>query len=170
MQTLSSKEFFEQVSSNSLKTPLFVKGIARKGEKTTEILFKKKEEHSDWVTIPSSMVEEVKLIKTFKKEDETWALVKLLLKAPTTPEGKVLTELLASSNKGEKDEKSRWEGGHGWEGFRHGCKGEGHNDSHSCLCGHGYMNKNFGGCNNKSHYCSCGCHHTDNCGCGCKGM
>lgn len=169
MQTMSSKEFFEQLNSNSLKTPIFVKGIAKKGEKLTEILFRKKEDSSEWITIPSSLVEEVKIIKTFKKEEQTRAVVKLQLKTPATPEGKILMELLASSN-GDMEKKSKCQGGNGHEGSGYGSHGEcQHHGCKNCSCGC-HKVESRGDCKNEDHYCSCGCHHEANCSCACDGM
>ena len=42
MESLTSKEFFEQLNTNSLKQPFLIKGIVKKSEKDSEELFKEK--------------------------------------------------------------------------------------------------------------------------------
>lgn len=134
MESLTSKEFFEQLKSNSLKQPFLIKGFVKKAEKDSEVLFKKKGGNSShWITIGSSMIETVRVIKTFIKEGELLALVKLQLKTPGTPEGKVLSELLASSEKCNAENKCT-------------CGSKEEHSGYYCKCGcyHG-------------HNCKCGC-------------
>lgn len=156
METLSSKEFFEQIKTNSLKQPLIIKGIAKDSEKDSEILFKVKNDSSHWIPLTSSMIEAVKIIKVFTKEGETMAVIKLLLKAPTTPEGKVLAELLTSFEKRTADNKE--------QSYSSGKE----QHEHYCSCGCRHTQNCQCGCNSghEGHYCSCGCHHTQNCQCG----
>ena len=139
METLTGKEFFEQLNSNSLKQPLVIKGIVKKSEKDSEVLFKRVGGSSGWVSIPSSMVESVKIIKTFSREEASIAFVKLLLKEATTPEGEVLTELLSSDEQSNCDGNSMHKqeacGIH--EGSENVCTHCGcHKDEHQCKCGH----------------------------------
>lgn len=153
METFTSKEFFEQLNTNTIKQSLGIKGIVKRSGKDSELLFKRKGESSNWIAIPSSMVESVKVIKTFAKENETFVVVKLQLKTPTTPEGKVLFELLSSVEKSCSENKLK--GGkfskEGYGGHTCGC-GCHHQPNCGCECNHGYT-------------CGCGCHHQSNCGC-----
>ena len=55
MESLSSKEFFEQLKTNAVKTPLVIKGIVKKSETDSELLFAKKGDLSNWIKIPSSI-------------------------------------------------------------------------------------------------------------------
>jgi hypothetical protein len=145
METLTSQEFFAMLKTNSLKTTSGLKGIVKKSEKDTELLFTKKGDFHNWIKIPSSMVESVKMFKTFTKEDITYAVVKLQLKTPSNPEGKVLYELLSSLEKSGRDD---FKGGYGHYGMR------------GKYCEEGAYHS--------GHHCGCGCHHEANCKCGCN--
>lgn len=148
MKTLTGKEFFEQLNSNSLKQPLIIKGIVKKSENNSDVLFKGSGDSSDWVKIPSSMVESVKLMKTYTREGASMAIVEITLKESTNPESKVLAELLSfteqckckecNCNKSEHCQNS----GENNVCGHCGC----HKDEHHCKCGHRaeYSNSNCG--------------------------
>jgi hypothetical protein len=145
MEKLSSKEFFEQLKTNSLKPAFALKGIVKKSDKDSEVLFAIKGSFDKWISIPATAIESAIVLKTFAKEDKTFTVVKLHLKKPTTPEGQVFYDLLSAMEKEEmKSDKCQPEDG-GAEHFS-ACQGmKGH-----CGCHNG---------------CGCGCHH---CGCGCQ--
>jgi len=141
METLTSKEFFDQLKTNTLKPCSALKGIIKKSEKDSEVLFAIKGNLTNWVTIPASMIDSVNVLKTFSKEDTTFAVVKLHLKTPTTPEGKVYHELLSLFGKEEKQEGQC------------GCNNNAM-DKHGCQ---GMQEKSCG--ETSGHYCHhCGCH------------
>lgn len=157
METLTSKEFIEKLKSNSLKQSTCIKGIVKNSEKDAELLFKRKGD-SAWITMPSSMIESVKVIKTFTKENETFVVVKLQLKTPTTPEGKVLFELLSSAEKSCCDSKCEC-GKFSKEGGKY--------PGNYCSCGCHHQSNCGCECNHQS-TCGCGCHHQPDCKCGCQ--
>ena len=137
MDTLTTKEFFEQLNSNTLKQPLILKGIVKKSEKDSEVLFTAKAD-SGWVAIPEAMIESVKVMKIHNMEGCSLAEVKLLLKTSTTPEGKMLAELLSSACQCNRNEcncnKAEHCGNAGGDNIctHCGC----HRDEHLCGCGH----------------------------------
>jgi hypothetical protein len=91
------------------------------------------------------MIESANVLKTFSKENETFTVVKLQLKTPTTPEGEILYKLLSATEKEEMDSEKC-----GWKNKlmgRHGC--------------HGMMGKFFGGGGLFGHHCGC---HQGHCG------
>ncbi len=163
METLSSKEFFEQLKTNSLKQPPTIKGIVKKAGKDSEVLFTRKGDFSNWITIPDSMIESVKLIKTFTKEDKLFAVVKLQLKTPSNTEGKVLYDLLSLTEKSENKEYSKkGEEGHVGNYCTCGCHDHGYGAC-GCHCGCGC------GCHGHTHcQCGCGCHEHAHGECGCE--
>jgi hypothetical protein len=148
MVTLSAKEFIEKLKSNNLKSATVLKGIVKKSESDTEVLFAGKGDFGNWIKIPSSMIEEVTILNTFTKENETFAVVKLHLKASDTPEGKIFNDLTASMGKDEMC-------GRGWGHHGHGA---GH-------FGLGSMFKKYFGHHMGSYCEQCGC--GTNCTCGC---
>jgi hypothetical protein len=138
MESLSSKEFFEQLKTNSLKPSFTLKGIVKKSDKESEVLFTRKGDFEHWVPIPSSMIESVTVLKTFSKENEVYTVVTLHLKMPTTPEGEVLFKLLSTSEMGEMaGEKCGWKSRLMSRFGHHGMGGK--------LFGGGCMHHHFGG-------------------------
>lgn len=97
MEKLTTKEFIEQLNSNSFKQTFGIKGIVKKSGNDTEVQFAFKGDFSKWHSIPSSMIESVVVIKTFVKAGETYVVAKLTLKAPTSPETKVIYDMLESA-------------------------------------------------------------------------
>ncbi|MGZ4156392.1 MAG: hypothetical protein ACXVED_04495 [Bacteroidia bacterium] len=90
------------------------------------------------------MIESVVVIKTFVKNNETFAVVKLHMKMPTTPEGTIFYDLLSSMGKEDmEDEKC------------------GHHSMSMCKTGFSRMKDRLLG-EWKGHFCPhCGskCHH-----------
>ncbi len=144
MEFLSSKEFFEQLNTNMLKPSFVLLGTVMKSENDSEVLFARKGEFGNWVKIPSSMVDLAQVLKSFTKDGETYTVVKLKLKSPTTPEGKVLQELLAKGHEDDRHEHvSSWK--HKIMGLFGHCK--------MCGCAFGKREGLMG------HHCKCACHH-----------
>ena len=144
MEKLTSKEFFDQLKANTLKPAFTLKGIVKKSENDSELLFTRKGDFINWIKIPSSAIESVIVLKTFSKEDKTFVVVKLHLKPPTSPEGKLFYELLSSIEKEET--AGRKCGSENKSMCSCGCGGmKGH-----CRCGEGA--EHF------THHCESGCH------------
>lgn len=100
METLTSKLFFEQINSNSLKPSFTLKGMVKKTEDESEVLFARKDDLMNWVKIPSFMIESVDIIKTYLSDDQITAFVKIHFKTPTSIEGEVYFKLLTTSLSG----------------------------------------------------------------------
>ncbi|HET6992556.1 MAG TPA: hypothetical protein VFJ43_14580 [Bacteroidia bacterium] len=136
MENLSSQEFIDQLKTNSFKQNSVLKGIVKKSDNDSEILFARKGDFGNWVKIPASMIESVNVIKTFSKGEETFTIVKLHLKTPTTPEAKVLHELLSSH---EHEGMCPACGKHFWMsrffGHHHGCNCHNHHENFFGKCG-----------------------------------
>jgi hypothetical protein len=168
MESLSNKEFFEKLKTNHLKPAFALMGIIKKSDKDQEVMFTSKHDFHHWIAIPSSMIESVKVIKSFSSAEVNYTLVKLHLVPPTNPEAKTLFDLLTLL----VPKKMCHEGGSGGmnksHGMEHGHCGEGksmHGMEHGdyekhCHCECGMMH-------HESHcHCGCGCLHR-HCGCGC---
>ena len=100
METLTSKLFFEQINSNSLQPSFTLKGMVKKTDDDTEVLFARKGDLMNWVKIPSFMIESVDIIKTYLSDNQITAFVKIHFKTPTSIEGEVYFKLLTSSESG----------------------------------------------------------------------
>ena len=100
METLTSKLFFEQINSNSLQPSFTLKGMVKKTDDDTEVLFARKGDLMNWVKIPSFMIESVDIIKTYLSDNQINAFVKIHFKTPTSIEGEVYFKLLTSSETG----------------------------------------------------------------------
>ena len=100
METLTSKLFFEQINSNSLKPSFTLKGIVKKTDDDTEVLFARKGDLMNWVKIPAFMIESVDIIKTYLSDNQITAFVKIHFKTPTSIEGEVYFKLLTTSETG----------------------------------------------------------------------
>jgi hypothetical protein len=95
MESTSTKEFLDKLNSGNLKPPAKLIGIAKKSGKESELLFAFKHDLSNWITIPESMIESVTVLKNISDKDNALLLVKLKLKPPSTPEAKILFDLLS---------------------------------------------------------------------------
>jgi hypothetical protein len=100
METLTSKLFFEQINSNSLKPSFTLKGMVKKTDDDSEVLFARKDDLMNWVKIPSFMIESVDIIKTYLTDNQIKAFVKIHFKTPTSIEGEVFFKLLTTSETG----------------------------------------------------------------------
>jgi hypothetical protein len=150
MENLSTKEFIDQLNSNTLKSTFGIKGIVKKSGKDSEVLFTHKGDMGNWHIIPASMIDSVTVIKTFVKEGETYAVAKLRLKTPTSPETKVIYDLFESIMKEDKGIRGGllehlYNFAHN-HFHRAGCQCSGHGDHKECTCG----------CH--KHGCNCSCH------------
>lgn len=164
METLSSKEFFDQLKTNSLKPAFALKGIVKKSETATEVLFTTKGNFDHWVTIPSSMIESVKILKTFSKDGGTFIVAKLYFTPPITPEGKVFLDLLSvvggqemNSGCGCSDKALNGCCHHDQEG--HFGRGGAWNNGPHCGCGHQHAHYPGFHAPGDAFTCECGGHH-----------
>ncbi len=149
MESLSVKEFFDHLQSDTLKPSFAIKGIVKKSTRENEVLFAKKGDLSHWIGINASSISNVMVIKSFVKEGETYTVVKIHFHKPSTPEGKMMYELLQLMAKEEQEGKC----GKGkcicpHCGCKGNCSGQDHCHCHHCQCG----DKHFG----PSHNGSCG--------------
>lgn len=138
METMNTKEFIDQLNSNTLKQTWGIKGIVKKSGNSNEVLFAFKGDMGNWHTIPASIIDSVMVIKTFVKEGETYTVAKLHLKAPSSPETKVIYDMLQSSVKGHE---------HGYEGIME--------HLHHFMHQHGHKTCPHCGCRKS---CTCGYH------------
>ena len=140
MTSLTSKEFFDLLKADNFKPCFSLKGIVKKSEKDTDVLFAGNGDFSKWISVPSTMVESVNVLESFTKGETTFTVVKIQLKKPSTPEGQVYYELLSLMGKEEMKEE------------KFGC--ESHNQGCSC-------HQSGCGC----HQSGCSCHTDHHCGC-----
>jgi len=143
MEALNAKDFMDKLQHGTLRPACILKGVVKQSEKNTEILFKAKGS-MEWTKIPASMIGSVIVKKNITWAEESMTVVKLILKAPTTPEAMVFFELLTGLMPKEKCDEPH-------EGGMHGCTPFGKG---SCSTEHSY----FGG------HCHCGCGCKCNCG------
>lgn len=87
----------DKLQHDTLRPACILKGVVKKSEKETEVLFKSKELRSGWIKIPSSMIHSAVVLNKIPYTEEEMTLVKLILKVPSTPEGAVMFELLSSA-------------------------------------------------------------------------
>jgi hypothetical protein len=98
-EILTTAEFFEQLKQDKLATPMpesfGVIGMVKKSEGQDETIeFAAGMKCSGWVTTPIELIENVEMIQTVPCGDHSHPLVKLNLKTPKTPEGKLLFAIL----------------------------------------------------------------------------
>lgn len=101
METLTIKEFLEQLNSDNFIQPFTQKGIVKKSDNNSEILFKRKGAFEHWIAIPEIMIESVMILKIFQKENQTYVVSLINFKPPTTLEGIILQKLIASDTQCE---------------------------------------------------------------------
>jgi hypothetical protein len=96
-EALTPDDFFEKLHEGSLgaAVPVRLTGMVKKSEgKERAIEFAPGGNCSGWITIPLEFIEEVEVLRMVRCKDHSHPLVKLSLKAPKTPEGKILLSLL----------------------------------------------------------------------------
>ena len=96
---LTTAEFVEQLKQDKLARPIpesfGVLGMVKKSEGQEQTIeFAPGMKCSGWVTTPTELIESVELIQTVPCDDHSHPLVKLNLKTPRTPEGKLLFAIL----------------------------------------------------------------------------
>jgi hypothetical protein len=101
MESLNTKEFLEKLKTNNLKSAFVLKGFVKASDDDSEILFTQKWNRLNNVSIPTSMIESVVVLKSILDKEEPSAFVKLFLKVPANPEAKTLYKLLMSQNENE---------------------------------------------------------------------
>ena len=96
-ESLKAADFFEKLQHDKLETtvPFSMVGMVKKSEgKEKTIEFAPGVNCSNWVTIPLEFIEDVEMMKTIACKDHSHPLVKLNMKKPITPEGKIFFALL----------------------------------------------------------------------------
>jgi len=96
-ESLSAADFFEKLQHDKLDDlqTFSITGMVKKSEgKDKKIEFAPGGNCSHWVTIPLDLIEDVEMIKTIPCKDHSHPLVKLNMKNPKTPEGKIFLALL----------------------------------------------------------------------------
>jgi hypothetical protein len=96
-ELLTPDDFFDKLHEGTLVTavPVRLTGMVKKsGGKERAIEFAPGGNCSGWITIPLEFIEEVEVLRIVRCKDHSHPLVRLNLKAPKTPEGKVLLSLL----------------------------------------------------------------------------
>ena len=96
-ESLTAADFFEKLQHDKLDTtiPFSIIGMVKKSEgKEKTIEFAPGGNCSNWVTIPLEFIEDVEMMKTIACKDHSHPLVKLNMKTPKTPEGKIFFALL----------------------------------------------------------------------------
>ena len=95
--SLTAADFFEKLQHDKLDTtaPLYLMGMVKKSEREGKTIdFAPGGDCSNWVTIPLELIDDVEIMKTISCKDHTHPLVKLNMKTPKTPEGKIFLALL----------------------------------------------------------------------------
>ncbi len=153
--------------ANTLKAPFFLKGIVTKGDNETEVLFARKGQLNQWIKIPASLIESVRVLKTFWKGDRLCAVVAIHLKMPATADEKALWDLLELfHNEHRHCHKDKFDMEASFKGRCPHC------GSGACLCGTRMkqgMNRGCGCRMKQGMNRGCGCRMKQgmNCGCGC---
>ena len=96
-ESLSPDEFFQKLNEGTLGTavPVRLTGMVKKYEgKEKAIQFAPGANCSGWITIPLEFIEDVEVLRIVRCRDHSHPLVKLSLKTPKTPEGKIFLSLL----------------------------------------------------------------------------
>jgi hypothetical protein len=96
MDALTPKEFLEKLNASNLKPGLALTGIVKKSENASELQFAPRPNYTDWITIPSSLLESVKVLRNIHVGDSSYPLVKLYLKTPSDSQAQVIYDLLAA--------------------------------------------------------------------------
>jgi hypothetical protein len=99
-QSLTAAELFERLQCDTLLTavPVSVVGMVKKSEgKEKTIQFAPQGNCGNWVTIPLELIEDAEILGTVPCKDHAHPLVRLDLKTPTTPEGKIFAALLKAT-------------------------------------------------------------------------
>ena len=104
MEAMTSKDFFEHLNSNTLKSTYYLKGFIKKSDDQSEVLFARSGEMINWVKIPSFMIESVDVLKTYSQNNEILGLVKIHFKIPASIEGEIFYPLISSMERGD----SKW--------------------------------------------------------------
>jgi hypothetical protein len=109
MESISIKDFVEKLNTGSITQPSKLLGLVKKSDKESEIQFAFKHDMTNWISIPTSLIESVSIIKNISGSDSRMVLAKVHLKEPLSAEAKILFTLLSSlSDKVNKYYKKKW--------------------------------------------------------------
>lgn len=104
-ESLTPSEFYEKLQQGELDKPqpFIIIGMVKKSETEEKaIQFAPGGNCSNWITIPLEFIEDVEMIKTITCKDHTHPLVKLSVKRPETPEGKIFFAILEAMKQGSE--------------------------------------------------------------------
>jgi hypothetical protein len=109
-ELLSAPDFFEKLQQDKLTgfSSFSIIGMVKKSggyEKTIE--FAAGGNCSNWVTIPIELIEDVEVMKIIACKDHSHPLVKLNMKPPKTPEGKIFSALFEAMKVGLEEKQYR---------------------------------------------------------------
>lgn len=96
-ESLTPDDFFAKLHEDTLgaSLPVRLTGMVKKSEgKEKVIQFAPGGNCSGWITIPLEFIEDVEVLRIVRCKDHSHPLVKLNLKTPKTPEGKIFLSLL----------------------------------------------------------------------------
>lgn len=103
-KSLSPGDFFDKLQEGTLSTavPVRLVGMVKKAEgKEKAIQFAPGGNCSSWVTIPLELIDDVEVLRTVRCKEHTHPLIKLNLKTPKSPEGKIFLALLEAMQPAE---------------------------------------------------------------------
>src|SRR6516165_2354853 len=90
----STQEFIDRWNSNDLGPQPVLFGKVKMSGIKNELMFAFKGDHENWISISAKIIEHVHYIKSFVKDGERIALVKLHFKPPSNPESKLYADIL----------------------------------------------------------------------------
>jgi hypothetical protein len=109
MESINIKDFVEKFDSGTFGQSSKLLGLVKKSDIDSEIRFAFKHDLSNWIVLPTSLIESVSVIKNVSGGDERMLLAKVHLKEPSNVEAKILFNLLSSlSAKVNKYYKKKW--------------------------------------------------------------
>jgi hypothetical protein len=97
MKLFTSKDFFDQLNTDSIKPLITISGFVKKSEDKTKLYFSLQNDGINWIKIPSLMIDSVKILSYNYDEfslSEKQIMATLYLNEPTNKEAKILFELI----------------------------------------------------------------------------
>jgi hypothetical protein len=102
-QTLTASEFFERLQHDAFDaaTSVTLFGMAKKSDGDEKaIQFAPGQDCGDWITIPLKAITSVEILRTVACRDHSHPLVKLSMKEPDSPDGRLFSSILAGMQPG----------------------------------------------------------------------
>lgn len=97
MKIINSKDFFDQLNSDTIKPLITISGYVKKSDDKNELYFSHLNDGINWIKIPSLMIDSVKILSYNYDElslGEKQIMATLYLYEPTNKEAKILFELI----------------------------------------------------------------------------